>query len=145
MSLITPADLETNIYPEVIEEITRANTATTQQAIAAAEAEAKMYLGRYDLEALFGTTDTEPSLADDFLQVLVKDLACWHLLRLSGTTTDSAIHRTAYTDALSALRDIRDGKLQPPTWPYADPAAVTDIPDGNAISWSSNSRRTNHY
>jgi hypothetical protein len=46
MPIITPADLATNIYAEVISEITRSDNTITERAIAAAIQEAKMYLSR---------------------------------------------------------------------------------------------------
>lgn len=143
MPIITIADLGTNLYPEIIDEITRADSAVTNAAIAAAEQEAKMYLGRYDLPALFGTGTEAPVVPDPYLQSLVKDLACWHLLRLANPGADYAAFRTAYQDALATLKEIRNGAANPQGWPYA--TTVSDSPDGDAINWYSNERRQNHY
>jgi len=143
MPIITIAELGTNLYPEIIDEITRTDSSVTDAAIAAAEQEAKMYLGRYDLAALFGTATEAPILTDPYLQSLVKDLACWHLLRLANPGTDYNAFRTAYQDALAALKEIRNGGANPQGWPYAPTA--DDAPDGNAINWYSNERRNNHY
>lgn len=143
MPIITVADLGTTLYPEIIDEITRADGSVTDAAISAAENEAKMYLGRYDLDALFGTTTEAPTLTDAYLQSLVKDMACWHLVRLANPGTDYQTFRTAYLDALNALKEIRNGAANPHGWPYA--ATLSDTPDGNAVSWTSNERRNNHY
>jgi len=143
MPVITPSDLETNLYPEIITEITRADNSITERAISTAVQEAKIYLSRYDLVQLFGTDSTPPAIADDYLKSLVKDIACWHLLRLGNTTTDLGIFRTAYQDAITALKSIMSGQAQPEGWPYAE--AATQPPDGTAISWSSNERRNNYY
>ncbi|MBX2904877.1 MAG: hypothetical protein KF744_02485 [Taibaiella sp.] len=143
MPIITAADLGTNLYPEIIDEITRADGSMTDAAISVAENEAKMYLGRYDLEALFGTATAAPTFADAYLQSLVKDLACWHLLRVANPGADYQAFRTAYLDALNALKEIRNGAANPYAWPYA--AALSDTPDGDAVSWTSNERRNNHY
>lgn len=143
MPIITAADLGTNLYPEIIDEITRTDTAITDAAIAAATQEAKMYLGRYDLIQLFGTATEDPTVSDEYLKSLVKDLACWHLMRLSDTGADYQSFRTAYTDAIAALKSIMNGQAQPAGWPYAETAETP--PDGNAITWSSNERRNNYY
>lgn len=143
MPIITIADLGTNLYPEIIEEITRADTSVADAAIAAAVNEAKMYLGRYDLDALFGTDTEAPTVVDPYLQSVVKDLSCWHLLRVANPGADYAAFRTAYLDALAALKEIRNGAANPQGWPYADNTPST--PDGEAINWVSNERRNNHY
>jgi hypothetical protein len=144
MPIIEPRDLETNIYPEILEEITRANSPITERAIATAISEAKLYLGKYDLLQLFGSNDSPPAIADELLKSLVKDIACWHLLRLANPGADHAAYRTAYNDATTILKNIMNGQAQPEGWPYASPANG-ELPDGNTISWSSNTKRSNYY
>lgn len=144
MPIITPADLATNIYAEIISEITRNDASVTTSAIDTAISQAKMYLSRYDLLQLFGDENTAPALQDEFLKSLVKDLACWHLLRLSNAGVDTAHYRTGYEDALSTLKSILNEELQPEKWPYKDTVAETQ-PDGDAVSWSSNAKRNNYY
>ncbi len=145
MPIITQADLATNIYPEVIDEITRADATIVANAIDTAVQEAKLYLSKYDLEQLFGTEEERPTVTDAYLSSLVKDLACWHLLRLSNVSVDYAVFRTAYEDAIAALKNIMIGQAQPQNWPYRDTATAHNPPEGNAISWSSNPRRSNFY
>ena len=144
MPVITPADLATNIYPEIITEITRTDTTLANRAIDVGIQEAKTYLARFDLIQLFGTDTTPPTVTDEYLKSLVKDLACWHLLRLSNAGIDYAVYRTAYQDAISTLKSIMVGQAQPSGWPYADTAAES-VPSGDAITWSSNPKRNNYY
>ncbi len=144
MPIITSTDLTTNIYPEIITEITRTDTTITDRAIDAAIREAKMYLARFDLVQLFGTDTLAPVITDEYLKSLVKDLTCWHLLRLSNVGIDYAVYRTAYQDAISTLKNIMAGQAQPQGWPYAD-TSTEDAPDGDTISWSSNPKRNNYY
>jgi len=144
MPIITSTDLATNIYAEIITEITRADTTITDRAINAAILEAKMYLGRYDLLQLFGTDTTSPPVQDEYLKTLVKDLACWHLVRLSNTGIDYTAYRTAYQDAVTALKNIQSGQAEPQGWPYQDTRSET-APPGDAISWHSNPKRHNYY
>ena len=144
MPIITSADLATNIYAEIITEITRADTTITDRAIATAIQEAKMYLGRFDLVQLFGTDIAAATVTDEYLKSLVKDIACWHLLRLSNTGVDYTVFRTAYQDAISALKTIMNGQAQPQGWPYLDTTGQT-APPGDAITWNSNPKRNNYY
>ncbi len=144
MPIISQADLATNIYAEIITEITRADGTIADRAINAAISEAKMYLARYDLVQLFGTDNTEPTVQDEYLESLVKDLACWHLLRLSNAGVDFTAYRTAYQDAIGTLKNIMAGQAQPAGWPYLDTTTET-APDGDAINWNSNPKRNNFY
>ena len=144
MPIISQADLATNIYAEIITEITRADGTIADRAINAAISEAKMYLARYDLVQLFGTDSAEPVIQDEYLESLVKDLACWHLLRLSNAGVDFAAYRTAYQDAIGTLKSIMAGQAQPAGWPYLDTTGQTALP-GDAIAWTSNPKRNNYY
>jgi hypothetical protein len=144
MPIITQADLATNIYAEIITEITRADTTIAARAIATAVQEAKMYLARYDLVQLFGTDTLAQTITDEYLKSLVKDLACWHLLRLSNAGVDYTAYRTAYQDAISTLKNIMAGQAQPQGWPYLDTTSET-TPPGDAINWNSNPKRNNYY
>ncbi len=144
MPFLLPSDLKTHLYDEVVTEITRGDDSLTTNAIAAAVQEAKIYLSKFDLVALFGTAETDPTFTDAYLLALVKDLATWHLLRIANPGTDNAIARTAYEDAIGVLKSIQNGSVQPAGWPYADTAAES-VPDGNSINWSSVPKRSNYY
>lgn len=144
MPIITPTELDTHLYPEVTAALTRDDNTILSRAITAAEREVKLYLGKFDLTALFGTESEAPAVDDELLKQLVKDVACWHLLRLSNNGTEIAIFRTAYVDALSTLKNIMNGQAVPAGWPYAA-IATSEPTDGNAVNWSSNERRSNHY
>ena len=144
MTIITQSDLATNMYAEVIDEITRSDSSITDRAISVAIQESKMYLSRFDLVQLFGTDTSDPTVHDEYLNSLVKDLACWHLLRSSNVSADQAIYRTAYEDAIAALKNIMTGAAQPDGWPYLDKSAESE-PQGDSISWNSNLKRNNYY
>lgn len=143
MPLITPADLSTHIYTEIINEITRNDDSIATIAINAAIQEAKLYLSRYNLVQLFGTETIEAVINDTLLKSLVKDIAVWHLLKLSNTNIDQATHRLAYEDAIKTLKNIMSGAAVPDGWPFAEPA--TNESDGDTISWTSNEKRRNYY
>ncbi len=144
MPIINASDLATNIYPEVINEITRNDSTITTTAISAAIQETKMYLGRYDLVQLFGTDTINPTLDDPYLKALVKDIACWHLLRLCNSGASYTAYRTAYLDAIEVLKNIMNGKAQPQGWLYVD-TTMEVTAKGDSINWSSNVKRNNYY
>ncbi len=143
MPVITPADLYTHLYPEIINEITREDNTITVRAIDAATQEAKLYLAKYDLVQLFGTETNAPTMHDALLDTLLKDIATWHLIRLSNVATDITIFRNAYNDALKTLKSIMAEQAEPQGWPYA-PKHIPQK-DGDSISWNSNTKRENHY
>ncbi len=145
MPIITVAELETKLYAEVITEITRGDIAIAEIAIATAEQECKMYLSRYNLTQLFGTPATPPVVQDEYLKSIVKDVACWHLVRLNNTGVEHSTSRVAYTDAVEVLKSIKTGALQPDGWPYKEAETNTSLPESNAINWNSNPKRSNHY
>ena len=145
MPVITPADLATHIYAEVINEITRNDHNIVATTISTAEKEAKLYLSRFDLPLLFGAGETEPETKDPLLQSLVKDITVWHLVRLSNTGLDQATCRLAYDDAIKTLKNIMAGQAVPEGWPYADTSALESPPDGNTVTWASNEKRSNYY
>lgn len=144
MPVITTSELDTHIYTEVLNEIVRNNTALADKAIATAESEAKMYLGRYDLLALFGDTQSAPLVHDEFLKHLLKDMACWYIIRLANPVIDYRSFRDAYENAIRTLEKIMEGQANPPEWPLKDLPA-DDIPETSAISWSSNPKRNNYF
>lgn len=144
MPFITPADLGTHLYPEIIAEITRNDDTIVVAAIDAAIAEVKLYLGRYDAQLLLGNAGTPPTIADALLLRMVKDIATWHLLRLCNTAVEDPRIRRAYDDTIATLRDILNGRITPQGWPYA-PNADAQYPNGSNVSWSANDKRNNHY
>src|ERR1700761_2899550 len=137
MPIITTADLYTHLYTDVLNEIIRNDSTVADKAINAAIQETKMYLARYDLVQLFGTDTTAPTIQDEFLKSLVKDITCWHIIRLSNAGVDYATARTIYEDAIQTLTAIKQGDVQPQGWPYIDTTHET-APQGDNVAWTSN-------
>jgi len=159
MPYLVKADLYSNLYPEIIDTITRTDDAKVDAAISKAIDEAKAFLNRYDLMALFGDNNTPPTVTSDYLKMLVTDIACWHLIRLSNPNVDIALFRTAYEDAKKDLLKAMDGKLDP-IWPLrTDNTDTSDssypgkdsegihpgFDKGGNIGWNSGRKRSNHW
>ncbi|NOS94549.1 MAG: DUF1320 family protein [Cyclobacteriaceae bacterium] len=149
MAFITKTDLETHIYAELITEITRGNDTNIDKAIGSAISEAKMYLSRYNLLALFGNATTDPTVVDEYLEHLrhlVTDIACWHLVKLSNPNIDLKLFRTLYEDAIKTLEKIMKGQATPEGWPYkADDPATESYNENASVQYSSNPKRTQHF
>jgi len=139
MALLIKADLKTHQYAEIINEITRGDDSIVDKAIARGEAEAKSYLNRYDIATMFVTGYT-----DELLRGLVKDLVCWHLIKLCNPNISLELFRTSYEDAIKTLEKIMKGAIDP-AWPLRADDAATPNDEGGHIYWNSNTKRSNHY
>ncbi len=115
------------------------------KSITAAVAEAKSYLSRFDLLKLFGTDVDVPTVEDEHLKSIVKDIACWKLVRLANPNIDLALFRTIYEDALKWLTLVQSGKADPAGWPYPEDNPDTDYNESAGVQWDSNLKRRQHY
>lgn len=141
MAYLNKDDLTTHIYPEIIEEIIRGNDTLADRAINAAVSEAKSYLGRFDWGLLF----PDDGGGDEFLKNLVKDIACWHLVKLANPNINLELFRTVYEDAIKFLEKVMIGKPAPEQWPLRQDDPDTPFDESGHIGWSSNRKRNNHY
>lgn len=142
--LVQPSDLNTAIYQETLDEITRADDTLLTRAIAAAISQTKFYLGRYDLLQLFGSDTVDPTVKDPYLKTLVVDLAAWQVIKLANPNIDYNHLRTCYDDAIEILKSIMKGQANPDGWPYVDTTGET-APNGDAIEYSSQCKRGNYF
>lgn len=138
MPLLVKDDLKTHIYPEITALITRSDDAIINKAIANAEGEARSYLNRFNVQAMF-----VESFNNEHLKGLVKDIACWHLIKLANPNVNLELFRTAYEDAIKFLDKVSRGYADP-EWPLKDDPN-TAFDESGHISWSSNTKRKNHY
>lgn len=106
--------------------------------------QAKSYLNRYDIVAIFGNDENEPSFQDDWLDSLVKDLICWKLIKLCNPNINLELFRTAYEDAVKELDKVQKG-ITDPTWPLRVDDDGTPLDESGHIYWNSNIKRNNHY
>jgi phage gp36-like protein len=143
--LVVKEDLNTHLYADIIEEITRGEDEIIQRAISAAIAEVKSYLNRYDLLKLFGDADTDPVFVSDHLKNIVKDVACWHLVKLANPNINLELFRTSYEDAIKFLNLVMRGQADPDGWPYKANDPATDEDESTGVKWSSNPKRIQHF
>ena len=141
---LTKEELKTKIYEELLDIITRADDTIVEEEIHAAIDMAKGYLGRYDINALFGI---EPSTPPTFtaapgLKAAVKDIVVFNLASLANANYDMTVLNQRKEDAMRWLREIQAGKSIPHNWPLKDTTEDT-YPEGNQVSGFFNDKREN--
>lgn len=120
--LITKEDLTTELYPEVVAEITRSDDKEGESHIQSAIAFAKGFLFKYDLPALFGTAQALPTVSDEYLKKVIKIIAAYFLVRKANPSVSLKLFREDYILAVGTEEEkdwlflIRDGKINP-DWP----------------------------
>ena len=151
--LVTPDDLKTELYPEVIAAITRSDSSQVLVQIKAAEDFCKSYLFKYDLKALFGTTDDAPTVIDENLKKTIKIIASYWLVRKSNPNVSLDLFRDDWQLMIGTkeepgwLYDIKCGNVNP-DWPYKPDVVETTEDESeinSSVTWSSNKKRTNSF
>ncbi len=143
--IVTTADLHTHIYDEQLDEITRDDGGILAgKALDIAFDEVKAYLSRFDLLALFGSSeqDVSASVSDEFLKNLIKDIAVWQIIKLGNPSINYDHSRWCYEAALSTLEKIQAAGITPQNWPLM--AAASPQSDVTVQS-SSTPLRNNYY
>jgi len=150
------SDLFILLYPEIIDTITRADDTLVQTALDIATAEAKTYLTRFNLIALFGgysqpdavtgtITPLDPSVIDQNLKSKVLDLAAWQLIKLCNPNIDIRLFRTSYEDAIAWFKNVQKSALSPDGWVYESADPATTFPNGLSIWGITNLKRQNQW
>lgn len=144
--IVLPADLKTHVYEGIINEIAENDTTVITTAVSQAIAEAKLYLTRYDLMAIFGdqATDTAATFPpDDLLLNIIKTLSVWNLMTLARPNLDYDAWKSRKDEMKAILKDIQSGKADP-RWPYQDYTGVT-TPESIEVIAVSNEKANNRY
>lgn len=144
MPYLVKADLASHSYIENIDEITRDDDTLITKAIDAAVSMVKGYLSRFNRTKLFDSTATG-FVADENLKSKAKDIACFNLLTLCNVNINYEVFDNLNKLAISWLKDVQSGKVDPEGWPYKDDDTETDYPEGNTVSMITNTKRSNHY
>lgn len=164
--LVSPEELKTELYPEVIEQITRRDPNEVIKQIKAAEDYAKGYLFKYDLKALFGVeaipaTDNSPAvdaipptIVDENLKKVIKVIASYWLVRKSNTGGASLdLFRDDWQLLIGTksepgwLTDVKEGRVNP-EWPYKPNNPETDLDESQIdqdVYYTSNPKRNQHF
>lgn len=106
--------------------------------------EAKAYLTRYNLVAMFDNDPSKRTFQSDDLDSKVKDLAVWHLLTLCNANANLEIYRTRYEDAIKYFEKVQRGIIDPP-YPLKADDPTTNIDDAGNVEYRTNPKRKNSY
>ncbi|MDR3286886.1 MAG: DUF1320 domain-containing protein [Prevotellaceae bacterium] len=135
--LVTIEELgKTSLYPEIIQKITRGNNEDAELQILAAESLVRSYMSKYDLDAIFGTTETQPTFKGsdvNLIKKIVKIITSYYLVRMANPNVNIELFRADYEDALDWLKDLQAGNVNP------------DLPYESDNSESSDSKNSDVY
>lgn len=141
MTFITPEELETHLYKESIEVISREDTTILSAAIDAAVQEAYGYLGAYDREKIFEATGSQRNA---LLLIFVKDIAVWHFVNLCNAGTDLKLRQDRYERAVAWLRQVQKSDIKP-NLPVIDEDGDGKPDAAGEYIHGSNPKRNQHF
>lgn len=133
---ITKEELKTHMNVDDIDVITDSDDTLVTAAIDGAVSEAKGYLESFDTASIFAATG---SSRNALLLIFVKDIAVWHLLKLSNYKAELEYRGKCYDRAVSWLKSVQRGDVAP------DLPAVADIATKGKIRYGSNPKREQHF
>ena len=133
---ITLEEIKTHLYDEQIEAISGTDDTILTAAIDGATQEAKGYLHKFDIPAIFGVVGVARNA---LLVIFVKDIAIWHYINLANPGTDYKSRQDRYNRAVSWLKSVQAGEVVPDL-PLAEQAENT----AGSVSWNSNVKRENY-
>lgn len=147
--LVTVEDLgKTSLYPELIKKITRDDQEAAELQILAAEALVKSYMSKYDLDAIFGTTESEPTFKGsdvNLIKKVVKIIASYYLVRLSNPNVNIELYRADYEDAIDWLKDLQAGNVNPKLPYLPDDLDTPEDESAGDVWWNSNVKRKQNF
>ena len=132
--MITTSEIFTHLFSETVQAISGDDDRLLQMAIDAAIAEAKGYLHRYDVQAIFNAEDDS---RNPLLVYWIKDIAVWHYINIANPGVDYQVRERRYNAAIAWLKGVQRGDIVP------------DLPTFENVNTSvwligSNPRRTQH-
>lgn len=134
--MITIDELKTHLYFEQIEAISGTDDTIITAAIDAAISEAKGYLHKYDLSAIFGAAGDD---RNKLLVLFLKDIAIYHYINLANPGTDYKERKDRYTRAIAWLEAVQAGQVVPDL-----PLATQPDNTMGGVTWSANPKRENY-
>lgn len=134
--MITVEELKTHLYAEQIEAISGEDETIITAAIDAANSEAKGYLHKFDLAAIFGATGDS---RNKLLMLFIKDIAVYHYINLANPGTDYKERKDRYTRAIAWLEAAQAGVVVPDL-----PLAAQPDNTMGGVTWSANPKRENY-
>ncbi len=107
---ITIDELDSHLRDETKQAIEGSDTTLLTMAIKGAETEAKGYLHKYDIAAIWAKTGDD---RDDLLMIWLKDIAVWHYINIANPGVDFAVRERRYNAAIAWLKGVQRGDIVP--------------------------------
>lgn len=143
--LVTINDIKSaSLYPEIVDKITRGNNLEAEMQIQMAEDKVKSYLSKYDIPAIFGTANEQPTFDSPLIKQLVIAIASWYLVKKANPNVNIELFRVDYEDAMDWLKDLQAGKVNPDL-PYKPTDEETGQNTQSDVFFHSNIKRTNSF
>lgn len=144
MRFLTDADYDVQVRSEIaklLDPTTQKSKLVKAEAMAIAQIRAHLS-GRYDCDKIFAPiTEGEEDTRDQYIVMLVVDLALYHLWSKEGGNNIPKTRELRYTDALEWLKAVQKGEA-------ADLPALTNN-SGDAVSdvriWSLRAQGNNQF
>lgn len=110
MAFLTAKELQTHLYKESIDIISRDNEQLLTAAIDAATQEASGYLGAFNRARIFAARGDE---RNTLLLLFIKDMAVWHFVNLCNAGVELDLREKRYDRAIAWLRQVQKGDVKP--------------------------------
>lgn len=132
---ITKDELKTHMDIDNIDVITGGDDTLVASAVDGAVSESKGYLGSYNTTSIFAATGTARHA---LLLIFIKDIAVWHLIKLSNYKADLEYRGKLYDRAISWHKSVQKGEVTPDL-----PVSTSEY--APKITYGSNPKREQHY
>lgn len=141
MAFITAKELETHLYKEDMDTISREDETILTAAVDAAIEEAYGYLGAYDRKKIF---EAAGSQRNPLLLIFVKDIAVWHFINLCNAGCDLELREKRYDRAVAWLRQVQKGETTA-NLPIMDEDGDGEPDTAGEYIYGSNPKRNQHF
>lgn len=125
MAFISKQDFTTHIYEENIGKISGGDDLKLDEAIDTAMQKARRSLKRYDVDAIFATTDLTEKRKYSELITYIKDIAKYHFIAVCNLSVDYEVAEKRYKAAIDEFKTFKSGDLVDgwpvPTLPSTNP------------------------
>lgn len=139
MAFLTPDEIKTHLYSEIVSMVDRADNTVLQSAIDAAISEVKSYLSAFDTDAIFSSEGDD---RNPILLLYTKDISVWHFIQLANPNTNLELRADRYEKAIAWLDKVMRGQVVPD---LPMPAPPTDGDQNNFIKWGANAPRNSYF
>lgn len=138
---ISIEELNSHLRDETIQAISGTDETLLTMAIKGAESEAKGYLHKYDIAAIWAETGDD---RDPLLVIWIKDISVWHYINIANPGVDFSVRERRYNAAIAWLKGVQKGDIVPDNWPVPTDPVTGEEENTTPILIGSNLKRGNY-